>query len=95
MDDFAQGIGNAVEDIRHKVVEEGAYGRQVTPNSIEQQNSVSNDTMWDAERQMTANNTQAQDSQNTQNQSNEKMDYMEAPQPAAQEQPSQAQGLER
>jgi len=61
---LAHTVAEAVEDIRHKVVEEGVYGRQTTPNSLDQQNSQHNTTMWDAERQMTAGNTHTQDSQN-------------------------------
>ena len=30
LDDLLRGIGNAVNDIRHKVVEEGWFGRVVT-----------------------------------------------------------------
>lgn len=32
LDSIIKGIGEAVTDIRHKVVEEGYFGRQVTPD---------------------------------------------------------------
>lgn len=33
LDEIVSGFANAVEDVRHKVVEEGWFGRQVTPHS--------------------------------------------------------------
>jgi len=33
LDSIIKGIGDAVTDIRHKVVEEGMWGRQVTPDA--------------------------------------------------------------
>jgi len=33
IDSIVKGIGDAVTDIRHKVVEEGMWGRQVTPDA--------------------------------------------------------------
>jgi len=71
-------VAEAVEDIRHKVVEEGAYGRQVTPNSLDQQNRQNNATMWDDDWQMTTGNNYTQDSQN--------LDYLNPPNPTSHEQ---------
>jgi hypothetical protein len=33
LDSIIKGIGEAVTDVRHKVVEEGMWGRQVTPDA--------------------------------------------------------------
>lgn len=36
IDSIIKGVGEAVTDIRHKVVEEGYFGRQVTPDIVPQ-----------------------------------------------------------
>ncbi len=47
-DELTQGIANAADDIRHKVVEEPWYGREVT-GSIELKEPEPADTgKWDA-----------------------------------------------
>ena len=46
-DEMTQGFADAVDDIRHKVVEEPWYGREVTGN-IELKEPVEEGGKWDA-----------------------------------------------
>lgn len=47
-DELTQGIANAADDIRHKVVEEPWYGREVTGNIELPQSEVADTSKWDA-----------------------------------------------
>lgn len=47
-DELAQGIANAADDIRHKVVEEPWYGREVTGNIELPQAEAADTNKWDA-----------------------------------------------
>ena len=47
-DELTQGIANAADDIRHKVVEEPWYGREVTGNIELPQPEPADTSKWDA-----------------------------------------------
>jgi hypothetical protein len=48
-DELTQGIANAADDIRHKVVEEPWYGREVTGNiELKEQEPAEQGGKWDA-----------------------------------------------
>lgn len=47
-DELTQGIANAADDIRHKVVEEPWYGREVTGNIELPQPEPADTGKWDA-----------------------------------------------
>lgn len=48
-DELTQGFVNAVDDIRHKVVEEPWYGREVTGNiELKEQEPAEQGGKWDA-----------------------------------------------
>ena len=48
-DELAQGIANAADDIRHKVVEEPWYGREVTGNiEMKEPEPAEQGGKWDA-----------------------------------------------
>lgn len=47
-DELTQGIANAADDIRHKVVEEPWYGREVTGNIELKEQEAADTGKWDA-----------------------------------------------
>lgn len=48
-DGFAEGLADAVDDIRHKVVEEGMYGRETTDDiKLPQVEPAAEVSKWDS-----------------------------------------------